>query len=54
MSNGQKRWLRWLSLAGSTALLMGEVASAGQPRCIRVFACGCDADGSYIYCSEYC
>jgi hypothetical protein len=53
MSNGQKRWLRWLSLTGTTALLMGEVASA-QPRCIRVFACGCDADGSYIYCSEYC
>ncbi len=53
MSNGQKRWLRWLSLAGTTALLLGEGASA-EPRCIRVFACGCDADGSYVYCSEYC
>ncbi len=53
MSNGQKRWLRWLSRASTAAVLLGEMASA-EPRCIRVFACGCDADGSYVYCSEYC
>ena len=53
MRNGSRALLRWLSRASTTAILLGEMASA-QPRCIRVFACGCDSTGGYIYCSEYC
>ena len=53
MKTGQKRLLRWLGHASATLVLLGEVASA-EPRCIRVFACGCGEDGGYIYCSEYC
>jgi hypothetical protein len=53
MKNARSRLLHWLSRASTTAVLLGEMASA-EPRCIRVFACGCDADGSYVYCSEYC
>ena len=53
MRNGRKTLLRWLGHASTTAVLLGEMASA-EPRCIRVYACGCDMDGGYVYCSEYC
>ena len=53
MRNGQKRLLRWMRHASATVVLLGELASA-EPGCIRVFACACAEDGSYIYCSEYC
>ncbi len=54
MRRGKKALLRWMLAAGTAGALIGGMASAAAPECIRVYACGCASDGGYIYCSEYC
>lgn len=54
MTHGRKARLRWMLAAVTLGALMGGMASAEPPECIRVYACGCSSDGGYVYCSEYC
>jgi hypothetical protein len=54
MTRGKRTLLRWMLAAGAIGALMGGMASAQTPTCIKVYACGCASDGGYLYCSEYC
>lgn len=54
MTRGQKVLVHWMLAAVTAGALLGGMASAERPTCIKVYACGCASDGGYIYCSEYC
>jgi len=54
LMSGKRTLFRWLLVAEVAGILLGGRASAREPECIKVYACGCASDGGYIYCSEYC
>lgn len=54
MTHWKKRLLGGLIASGALGVLLGGVASAAQPECYRVHACGCANDGGYLYCIGDC